>query len=141
MKRTVERLKKIERPKIVQDLQHALSLGDFSENAEYHDAKHRLSKIDGRIFSLGERIKNAIIIPKGGEGDGIISLGSTVEVEVNGETKTYTILGPQEADPSRGHISHLSPLGSQLIGRKAGETVEITMPNGDVRAMAIISVE
>ncbi|MCR4278403.1 MAG: transcription elongation factor GreA [bacterium] len=139
LKETLKRLESLDRPKIVVDLQHALSLGDFSENAEYHDAKHRLAKIDGRIFSMKERIKNVVVIESGSK-DGVISLGSVVHLQVDGEEKTYTILGPQEADPSRNCISHLSPLGSALIGKKAKDVVEVHMPNGDVREYRVIDI-
>jgi transcription elongation GreA/GreB family factor len=113
LKRTLEKLEHDERPKIVEDLSHAITLGDFSENAEYQDAKARLARIDGRIFGLKERVKNAVIIEQG-PADGKIRLGSTVTVKTNGKEKTFRILGPQEADPTRGRISHLSPLGSAL---------------------------
>lgn len=129
LKRTLVRLQKEERPKIVVDLSHALTLGDFSENAEYQDAKHRLSRIDGRIFGLQERIRNAVVIERTTP-DGTVRLGSTVIVNMNGKEKTYRILGPQEADPSRGNISHLSPLGSALMGRRVGESVAYSSPAG-----------
>jgi len=139
LQETVQRLESIERPKIVVDLSHALSLGDFSENAEYQDAKARLSRIDGRIFSIQERIKNAVVIPFGSVG-GVISLGSVVRLLVENDEKTYTILGPQEADPSRNCISHLSPLGSALLGKKKGDSVDVQMPHGDVRRYSIVDV-
>ncbi len=139
MKRTLENLQKVERPKIVQDLSLALTYADFSENAEYQAAKAALSRIDGRIFGLQERIKNAIVIEQGTSG-GAIRMGSEVELEMNGKRKTYRILGPQEANPLRGDISYLSPLGSALIGRRAGETIEYVTPDGGKTPVNIISV-
>ncbi len=139
LKQTLLRLKHVDRPKIVADLSHAITLGDFSENAEYQDAKARLSRIDGRIFGLGERIKHAVLI-EGGTSDAV-RLGSTVTVESNGQQKTYRILGPQEVSPSRGIISHLSPLGRALIGKKFGDLVEVRSPDGSTRAYTVVDLK
>jgi transcription elongation GreA/GreB family factor len=140
LKRTLNTLEKVERPRIVVDLSHALTLGDFSENAEYQDAKHRLSRIDGRIFGLKERIKQAVIIPTGSD-NGKIRMGSTVTIKMNGKIREYRILGPQEANPLRGNISHQSPLGAALIGHQAGETVEYKNPDGQISYVEIQSVD
>lgn len=132
LKKTLHDLEKIQRPKIVEDLSFALTLGDFSENAEYQDAKHRLSKIDGRIFGLKERIKHAIPIAQELNADGEIRLGSTVTVFVAGKQKTYQIVGPHESNPARGRISLLSPIGAALLHHVAGDEVPIQTPNGEV---------
>ena len=131
LKRTLKRLEEDERPKIVEDLQFGLSLGDFSENAEYQDAKARLSRIDGRIFGIKERLKRAIVIEEGSS-DGKIHLGSHVVVSVNGKQKDFHIVGPRESDPMKGRISHVSPLGEALIGKGVGESVTVQTPNGPV---------
>ncbi|MCC7522906.1 transcription elongation factor GreA [Candidatus Uhrbacteria bacterium] len=130
LKRTLDTLQKVERPKIVQDLSIALTYGDFSENAEYQAAKAALSRIDGRIFGLQERIKHAIIIEEGSE-NGIIRMGSTVVVSINGKEREYQILGPQEANPLRGKISYKSPLGAALLGHASGDRVEYVNPDGE----------
>ncbi|MCK9360887.1 transcription elongation factor GreA [Patescibacteria group bacterium] len=140
LKNTLHTLEKIDRPKIVVDLSHALTLGDFSENAEYQDAKARLSRIDGRIFGLKERIKNAIVIKRNGSADSI-QLGSTVKFNLAGKEKTYEILGPQEANPTRGKISYLSPLGAALIGKKAGEKFGYASPDGATNLIEILEVK
>lgn len=138
LKRTLERLRNVERPKIVVDLSHALTLGDFSENAEYQDAKARLSRIDGRIFGLQERIRNAIVI-KGGSVDKI-GIGSVVDFALAGKDKTYRIVGSQESDPSRGNISYHSPLGSALIGKRVGDRFEYRNPSGSTDLVEIRSI-
>ena len=138
LKRTLERLRKDERPKIVIDLSHALTLGDLSENAEYQDAKARLGRIDGRIFSLQERIRNAVVI-RGGTTD-VIGIGSTVEFLLAGNEKTYRIVGSQEADPSQGRISYLSPLGAILIGKRPGERFEYRTPGGTIELVKITAI-
>lgn len=137
LKRTLEYLKKDERPKIVVDLSHALTLGDFSENAEYQDAKARLARIDGRIFSMQERIRNAIIIKKGATD--AIGIGSTVTFALGGKEKTYRIVGSQETDPSRGNISYHSPLGKALVGRKVGERLAFHALDGSTSLIEILS--
>lgn len=138
LRRTLERLQTQERPKIVEDLSHALTLGDFSENAEYQDAKARLSRIDGRIFGLRERIRNAVII-EGGSSDEI-GIGSTVEFILAGKEKTYRIVGSQESDPSRGNISYHSPLGAVLIGKRVGDRFEYRNPSGSIDLVEIRAI-
>ncbi len=96
-------------------------MGDLSENAAYTDAKFHLRRINDRIFSIKERLKRAIVIPKGGAG--AVRIGSTVVLRVNGEERTYEIVGSQETNPSRGRISHLSPIGQALLGHAAGDVV------------------
>ncbi len=128
LKRTLERLLKDERPKIVVDLSHALTLGDFSENAEYQDAKARLSRIDGRIFSMQERIRRAVVIERNDSDR--VEIGSIVTVLSDGKERTFRIVGSQEADPSRGRISYHSPLGQLLLHRTVGAEVELEIPSG-----------
>ncbi len=140
LKKTLHALEKIDRPKIVVDLSHALTLGDFSENAEYQDAKHRLSRIDGRIFGMQQRIKNAVVIDRG-TSNGSINLGSTVRFTLAGKEKTYEILGPQEANPSRGKISYLSPLGAALMHKSVGEKFGYASPDGVASLIEILEVK
>lgn len=136
----LEDLEKRQRPRIVEDLSDARQKGDLSENAEYQDARARLSRIDSRIFSLKERIKNAVVIEQEAGPSGQVRIGSTVVLSVNGRERTYRILGSQETDPSRGRISYLSPLGAALLGRVAGDTVTIKTDAGG-RTYRIVKVE
>jgi transcription elongation factor GreA len=129
MKRTLYELEVLQRPKIVEDVAYARSLGDLSENAEYQDAKGRLSRIDGRIFSLKERIKNAVPIEAGTDG-GTVRVGSVVTVRVEGKVREYRIVGSQESDPVHGRISHLSPLGKALLAAMPGAVVMVETPQG-----------
>lgn len=132
LKRDLEDLIQNQRPRAVEDVSRYVQLGDLSENAEYQEAKSRMARIDGRIFSLQEKLKRASVINTAPDGSGRIQLGSTVELNVNGKYKTYQIVGPQETNPTRGRISHVSPLGSALLGRKAGESVPIKTEGGEV---------
>lgn len=130
LKRDLEDLQDRQRPQAVEDLTRAREMGDLSENAAYSEAKGRLARIDGRIFSLKERLKYAIPIESGADASGRIRIGATVTVEVGGKERQYEILGSQETNPAKGRISHLSPLGKALMGRKAGEAVTITNAEG-----------
>ncbi len=110
---------KNQRPPAIKEVQRTAEMGDFSENAAYQMAKGRLRQINSRITSLEEKIKRAVVIKP--NTNGRISLGSTVTFVINGKETTYQILGVQEANPARGKISHLSPLGTLLLGKTIGE--------------------
>jgi transcription elongation factor GreA len=118
-------LEKRQRPPIVEDLSDARQKGDLSENAEYQDARAKLSRIDSRIFSIKERIKNAVVIDQEAGPTGQVRIGSTVVLSVDGHQRQYQILGSQETDPSRGRISYLSPLGAALMDHVVGDSVTI----------------
>ena len=122
----LDRLKRIDRPQAVQDFSRFGELGDRSENAEYQEAKFRLTRIDGRIFSLTERLKRAIPITH--TSSNTVKLGSTVVIRRHDKETTYLIVGQQEAHPAKGRLSHLSPLGSALLGRSVGDEVRFETP-------------
>ncbi len=117
---------------ILERLAFAKSLGDLSENAEYHSAKDEQGKNEARISEIEFIIKNAAIVQL--SFDGTIAVGSQVELirNDNGETKNYSIVGPQEADVFVGKISMESPLGSVLLGKQVGAVVTTTSPRGDI---------
>lgn len=122
-----------------EEVRRTSEMGDRSENAAYTEARGRLTRLHNRILSLKERIKHAVVIPKGPDASGRVRVGSTVVLETGGKTKTYEILGAQETDPSRGRISYLSPLGAALMGRKTGETATISA-GGKAIAYRIVEV-
>lgn len=126
----LKRLESVERPRAVEDVSVAVAKGDLSENAEYQEAKSRLARIDGRIFSITDRLKRAVTIEKGASDR--VELGSSVTVVADGKRKTYLIVGPSESNPSHGRISHVSPLGSALIGNSVGDVVTVSTERGDV---------
>lgn len=129
LKRTLAQLE-AERPNTVADLTRAIAMGDLSENAEYTESKARLARTDGRIFGIKERLKRVILIEEGASEN--VRLGSTVVVSIEGKQKTYRIVGPHETDPTKGRISHVSPLGSALLHHKVGDAVTISTDRGDV---------
>jgi transcription elongation factor GreA len=118
-----ERLDKIERPQAVQDVYEARQKGDLSENAEYQEARARLSRLQSRIFNIGEKLKRVIPIEKTAAGR--IGIGSSVVLIHGDKSKTYQIVSPHEADILRGRLSHLSPLGTALLNHKMGDVVKI----------------
>lgn len=122
-------LKTVRRRELAERIAAAKALGDLSENAEYHEAKDELGFVEGRVMQIEEMLKNISIIEEGGTG-GVVRIGSTVTVEVNGKSKTYKIVGSNEADPVSGLISNESPLGNAFLGRSKGDTVEVETPAG-----------
>ncbi len=114
---------------MVKEVERTKEHGDFSENAAYQDAKATLRRTYSRIANIQDKIKRAQIITKGAQG-GIIGLGSVVVLDAGGKRLTFEILGPHEADPSKGRISNQSPLGQALMERKAGDTVSVATKKG-----------
>ncbi len=111
-----------ERPAIAERIATARAFGDLSENQEYTDARAEQKTVENRILEIQEILKNAQII-KTKKSDSI-TIGSEVEIDMAGKKFTYTIVGPVEANPLEGKISHESPIGKQLLGRKQGETFD-----------------
>jgi len=124
LQRTRERLIQ-ERPIAAAEVRRTQEMGDLSENAAYQEAKFRLRRINSRITVIEEKLKSAIAIPSAANSNGIIALGSQVTLENNGREQKFEILGASEADPRRGRISHLSPLGAALLGQRAGQSIKI----------------
>lgn len=127
----LHKLKKVRRPKASIEMQRAAEMGDFSENAEYQAAKRKLRGINSRILEIEAQLNHAHIIDSESTHDHV-RIGSTVTI-INEQTqKTYTILGSTESNPSTGVISHNSPIGKALLGKKVGDEVIISLPKGDV---------
>jgi transcription elongation factor GreA len=122
-------LKKEGRRDIAERLKRAKEYGDLSENSEYSDAKEAQGKIETRIFELEEILRNNVIIKKD-SGRSSVGIGSTVEVEKNGKSFRYTIVGSRESKPEASLISNESPLGKAFLGKKPGETVDVETPKG-----------
>ena len=123
MKRDLVRLLETERPDMIKEVHRTAEMGDFSENFAYQQAKHALRRINSRIMTLEDKIKRAIPIVKGD--NDTVQLGSTVTVDANGRVQTFEMVGPHETNPTRGRISHQSPLGRALVGHRAGESVTV----------------
>ncbi len=139
LKNELERIEQRIRPKAVEELRRTREMGDLSENFAYSAAKAKLNGLDMRVFEIKERLKNAIPIKRGAAADGSVRIGASVEVEINGKTKIYDIVGSQETSPGSGAISYLSPLGAALMGRKKGDRVSISA-NGKTISYTILGV-
>ena len=125
-------LKSVERPAVIRAIAEAREHGDLSENAEYHAARERQSFVEGRIKELEAILSRASVIDPAGL-SGTIKFGATVTVidEDTEEERTYQIVGEAEADIERGLLNIRSPLARALIGKDAGDSVEVRTPGGD----------
>jgi transcription elongation factor GreA len=128
----LQRLKTVERPAISSAIAEARSHGDLSENAEYDAARERQGFVEARIADLEAKLANANIIdPKLLDAEGRCVFGATVVVEEeSGESSTWQIVGEDEADIKEGRISVSSPIARALIGKEAGESVDVETPGG-----------
>lgn len=123
-----------ERPAIAERIATARAFGDLSENQEYTDARAEQKNVENRILEIQETLKNAVLI-KARKSDKVV-IGATVNITMSGKKFTYTIVGPVEANPLEGKISHESPIGKELLGRKADESFDF---NG--KKIKILSIE
>jgi len=128
----LDHLRTVTRPEVIARVAAARALGDLRENADYEYARKEQSFIEGRIQSLEQMLRNAVVIEAPTQSDRA-HLGSTVVVETGGEEATYQLVGPTEADPAGGRISNVSPVGRALIGARAGDEVSVSLPAGTVR--------
>jgi len=125
-------LLRAERPKIVDAIEEARAHGDLSENAEYHAAKERQGQVEAMIADIEDRVSRAQIIdPTTLSGERIVFGATVTLLDEADKPVTYQIVGQTEADAKVGRISYNSPLGKALIGRKAGDEIEVTVPSGD----------
>jgi transcription elongation factor GreA len=128
----LRRLKVEERPAIIRAIADAREHGDLSENAEYHAARERQSFVEGRIAELEDMTSRAQVIDIENMSGDVVRFGATVRVadEETDDESQYLLVGSHEADASNGRLSITSPLGRALIGKKAGDVVEVTTPRG-----------
>ncbi len=142
LRQELQRLKTVDRPSAITAIAEARTHGDLSENAEYDAAKERQSFIEGRIKEIEAKLANAQVIdPKVVDADGRCVFGATVDLEESkgGESVTYQIVGEDEADIKKGKVSISSPIARALIGKYAGDEVEVQTPGG-VRKYEILEV-
>ncbi|HEY1693230.1 MAG TPA: transcription elongation factor GreB [Polyangiaceae bacterium] len=128
------------RPHIVSEVADAAAQGDRSENAEYIYGKKKLREIDRRIHWLTKRLESATVVEPRTDGVEAVFFGAYVEVEdEDGVRAAYRIVGEDEIDLDKGHISWRSPLGRTLLKKRAGDTVLLRKPNGEVE-LTLLSV-
>ncbi|MFM2330924.1 MAG: transcription elongation factor GreA [Candidatus Parcubacteria bacterium] len=131
MVKELEYLKTVRRTEIAKNLEYARSLGDLSENAEYQEARDLQAATEERIKKLDEMVKNTKILTDGKK-KSEVSFNSVVSMKKQGseELHEYTIVGSEEADMRAKKLSHLSPLGSALMGKKKGDSFTFETPSG-----------
>ena len=127
------------REDLAQRLRSAIQMGDLSENADYHKAKEDQAFLEGRIQELEAILRTAVIIEK--KHSDVVDVGTTVTIqEGDFDPETFYMVGAKEADPRNGRISNESPIGSALMGHRAGETVEANTPGGKTK-FKILKIE
>lgn len=129
LERELEELKS-RRGEIADKIAAARDFGDLSENAEYDAAREAQGLLETRITEIETILQNSSIIQT--SSSSTVTLGSTVELEANGKTVVYTVVGPVEADPLEGKVSNESPIGQALMGKAVGDTVTISTPKGEL---------
>ena len=132
LKERLNHLKVVRRPEIAAKLQAARELGDLSENAEYDSAKEEQAALESEIFEIETKIRNAKIIDENEIDTSKVSVGSYVkllDMELNEEYE-FKIVGSTESDPKNSLISNESPLGDAILGKKAGDIVNVVAPAG-----------
>lgn len=131
LKKELDHLKTVRRKEIAESLEYARSLGDLSENAEYQEARDLQAAIEERIGYLEKTIKEAKIVANDKRGD-VVGLGSivTIQKEKDKDSRTYTIVGSDEANIHDKKLSYLSPLGEALMGKTKGDEFQFETPTG-----------
>ena len=140
LKAELEDLKGPRREELAQRLRSAIQMGDLSENADYHKAKEDQGFLEGRIQEIEAILRNSVLIEKTTSTD-VVTIGSYVTIqEEDFDPETYHIVGPTEADPRQGKISHESPIGTALMNKKVGQVAEAQAPGGKIK-FKILKIE
>ncbi len=136
----LQELKGTKREELSKRLRSAIQMGDLSENADYHKAKEDQGFLEGRIQEIEAILRNAVIIEKT-QSKGFVSIGSHVTIqEDNFDPETYHLVGPTEADPRKGKISHESPIGRALMDKRVGDIAEAEAPGGKIK-FTVLKIE
>ena len=141
LKKELEYLKGPAREELSRRLRAAIEQGDLSENADYTAAKEEQGFLEGRIQELEQLLSNVIIIDDVEKNTDVISIGDYITIqEGDYEVERYHLVGPKEADPGNGRISHESPIGKALLGHRVGDIVSVDTPAGAIQ-LKIIKIE
>ena len=135
LKEEIEHLSTVKRREVAERIKQAREFGDIAENSEYDDAKNEQAMLEHRIATLEERLKSARVIDKGEVTTDVVGVGTRVRLrDVDAkETLEYTIVGSAEANPAEQKLSNESPVGRAIMGKKKGETVEVSAPRGSLK--------
>jgi transcription elongation factor GreA len=138
----LKHLKTVERPAVIRAIAEAREHGDLSENAEYHAARERQSFIEGRVMELEDKLSRAEVIDVSKLSGDAVTFGATITLadEDTDEEVRYQIVGAEEADIAQGRLSITAPLARALIGKKVGDSVEVTTPRGS-KSYEVVKVQ
>ena len=131
LKAELKQLVEVERPEVVKTVSWAASNGDRSENGDYIYGKKRLREIDRRVRYLIKRLENAEVVHSAGRDTDQVFFGAAVTIRLAGRTQELTIVGADEVDPAKGHVSWVSPIARALLKAREGDTVLLRTPSGD----------
>ncbi len=143
LKAELEELQTVRRREVAQRIKEAREFGDISENSEYDDAKNEQAMLEQRIATMEERLRRATVVDKSEVDSGVVSVGVKVHVkdQKTGGSRKFTLVGSAEANPAEDKLSHESPIGKALMGRKRGEVVSVEVPRGPARELKITKIE
>ena len=143
LKAELEELQTVRRREVAERIKEAREFGDIAENSEYDDAKNEQAMLEQRIAQMEERVRRAIVIDKDQVDTGVVSVGVKVHVkdQKTGDSRKFQLVGSAEANPSEEKLSHESPIGKALMGRKRGEIVTVEVPRGGNRKLKITKIE
>ena len=143
LKVELEDLQTVRRREVAERIKEAREFGDISENSEYDDAKNEQAMLEQRIAALEEKVRSAQVIDASELSTDVVRVGVTVNVkdEGTGSSEKYTIVGSAEASPADKKLSNESPVGKALMGRKKGDSVEVSLPSGRKRKLKITKID
>jgi len=143
LKAELEELQTNRRREVAERIKEAREFGDIAENSEYDDAKNEQAMLETRIAQMEERLRRAIVVDKDQLDTGVVSVGVKVHVkdQKTGDSRKFQLVGSAEANPAEEKLSHESPIGKALMGRKRGEIVSVEVPRGGSRELKITKIE
>lgn len=143
LKAELEEMQTVRRREVAARIKDAREFGDISENAEYDDAKNEQAMLEQRIATMEERVRRASVIDKSAVDSSVVSVGVKVHVkdQKTGDSRKFTLVGSAEADPVEDRLSHESPIGKALMGRKRGAIVSVEVPRGPAKELKITKIE
>ena len=143
LKRDLEELQTVRRREVAERIKEAREFGDISENSEYDDAKNEQAMLEQRIAQMEERVRRATVIDAKDLDTGVVSVGVRVHVkdQNTGSSRKFQLVGVAEANPALDKLSHESPIGKALMGKKRGEVVSVEVPRGPAKELKITKIE
>jgi transcription elongation factor GreA len=143
LKEELDVLKTDRRREVAERIKEAREFGDISENSEYDDAKNEQAMLEQRIAQMEERLRRATVIDEKSLDTSTVSVGVKVHVkdQKSGDSRKFQLVGSAEANPAEEKLSHESPIGKALMGRKRGDIVTVEVPRGPKRELKITKIE